>query len=231
MNFEILNSTLSAKNYDECKRVQLLVRDLIEFRKIDISSIKTVAGVDVSYKGEEGIGVLTLVDFETGKLIDTLVSKSKISFPYIPGFLAFREIPVIIDLFLQLKIQPDVVIVDGQGIAHPMGAGFATHLGTIIEKPTIGCAKSLLYGTYVDLPNILYSESPILDPKTHNHIGIAIRTKISCKPVFVSVGNFIDIETSVKIVKHLTLKGEYRLPLPTHIADRVSKEERKKLIT
>ncbi|MGC8871084.1 MAG: endonuclease V [Brevinematia bacterium] len=230
MNFEILNLTLSAKTHEECKRVQLLVRDLIEFRKLDISKVKIVAGVDVSYKGDEGIGVLVLVDFEKGDVIQTLVSRSKVSFPYIPGLLAFREIPVVIDLFSQLSIHPDVVIVDGQGIAHPLGVGFATHLGTIIEMPTIGSAKSLLYGTYVDLPNVLCADSPIIDPKTGNVIGKALKTKLSSRPIFVSVGNFIDLDSSVEIVKKLTFLGDCRLPIPIFWADKISKEERKKLL-
>lgn len=227
MNFEILNLTLSAKTIDECKRVQLLIKDLIEEKEINLSDIKTIAGVDISYKGDIGIGVMVTIDANNFEIVEKVVSKSKISFPYIPGFLAFREVPVIIDTFNLAKISPDIVIVDGQGIAHPRRAGIATHLGIIIQKPTIGCAKSLLYGQYVDIPNIEGYEGDIVDPETKEVIGKVVRTKVSSKPVFVSVGNYITLEQSVKIIKKLAKVGKCRLPLATFLADKISKEERK----
>ncbi|MCX8029702.1 MAG: endonuclease V [Brevinematales bacterium] len=229
MNFEILNLTLSARSIDECKRVQLMIKDLIEEREIDISSVKTIGGVDVSYKDDYGIGVLVIVDAKEYKVIDILVSKSKVSFPYIPGFLAFREIPIIIDTFNLVSEVPDVVIVDGQGFAHPRRVGIATHLGTIIQKPTIGVAKSLLYGQYVDIPNVKGSEGDIFDPSTKEIIGKVIRTKVSSKPVFVSIGNYINLKQSVEIVKKLSDLDDCRLPIVSMIADKISKEERKKI--
>ncbi|MFN4245616.1 MAG: endonuclease V, partial [Brevinematia bacterium] len=167
----------------------------------------------------------------TLEIVEKVVSRSKVSFNYIPNFLAFREIPIIIDTFNLITIQPDIIIVDGQGIAHPRRAGIASHLGVIIQRPTIGCAKSLLYGEYVDMPNIKGYESNILDPKTKEVIGKALRTKVSSKPVFVSVGNYITLEQSVQIVKKLSEPINCRLPIVTFIADKISKEERKKLIT
>ncbi len=229
MNFEILNLTLSARNTEECKRVQLIIKDLIEERELDLSKVKTVSGVDVSYIGDIGIGVMVTIDINTLEVIDKVVSKSKVSFHYIPNFLAFREIPIIIDTFNLASISPDIVIVDGQGIAHPRRAGIASHLGVIIQKPTIGCAKSLLYGEYVDIPNIQGYESDIIDPKTKEVIGKVVRTKLSSKPVFVSVGNYITLEQSVQIVKRLSESAKCRLPLVTFIADKISKEERKKI--
>lgn len=229
MNFEILNLTLSAKTTDECKRVQLIIRDLIEEQDIDLSSIKTIAGVDVSYKGEIGIGVMVTIDFRSMEVVEKVISKSKVSFPYIPGFLAFREIPIIIDTFNLANITPDIIIVDGQGIAHPRRAGIATHLGTILQKPTIGCAKSLLYGEYVDPPNIQGYETDIIDPITKTVIGKAVKTKLSTKPVFISVGNYITLEKSVEIVKKLSEPINCRLPIVTFLADSISKEERRKV--
>ncbi len=229
MNFEILNLTLSAKTTDECKRVQLIIRDLIEEQDIDLSSIKTIAGVDVSYKGEIGIGVMVTIDFRSMEVVEKVISKSKVSFPYIPGFLAFREIPIIIDTFNLANITPDIIIVDGQGIAHPRRAGIATHLGTILQKPTIGCAKSLLYGEYVDPPNIQGYETDIIDPITKTVIGKAVKTKLSAKPVFISVGNYITLEKSVEIVKKLSETINCRLPIVTFLADSISKEERRKV--
>ncbi|MEN2998724.1 MAG: endonuclease V [Brevinematia bacterium] len=229
MNFEILNMTLSAKSIDECKRVQLLVRDLVEERRVDFSMVKTVAGVDVSYKGDYGIGVMVVVEVDTWRVLEKVVSKSKVSFPYIPGFLAFREIPIVIDAFNLSEVSPDVVVVDGQGVAHPRKAGIATHLGTILQKPTIGCAKSILYGEYTEIPNIRWCTGDILDPLTKEVIGKVVRTKLSSKPVFVSVGNYITLDQSVEFVKKLAEAGNSRLPLVTFIADKISKQERKQL--
>ncbi|MCS7298416.1 MAG: endonuclease V [Spirochaetia bacterium] len=230
MNFEILNLTFSARSIDECKRVQLIIKDLVEERELDLSKVRTIGGVDVSYCGDYGIGVLVVADATNNfNIIEQVVSRSRISFPYIPGFLAFREIPVIIDTLNLVKDLPDIIIVDGQGIAHPRRAGIATHLGTIIQKPTIGCAKSLLYGQYVDIPNIKGYEGNIIDPLTKEIIGKVIRTKVSSRPVFVSVGNYISLRQSVDIVKNLSDIGNNRLPLVTFLADKISKSERKKL--
>lgn len=230
MNFEILNATFSASNLNECKKVQYLVRDLSETYDIDISSINTVAGVDLSYKGEIGICVLVVFDFRTMEILEKVVASSKVSFPYIPNFLSFREIPLIIDSINKVSTNIDILIVDGQGIAHPRRAGIATHLGVIIEKPTIGCAKSLLYGYYVEPPNKLYATSDLLEPNTNEIIGKAVRTKLNTKPIFVSVGHCINLEKSVEIVKKFTLNGKYRIPLPTFVADKITKEEKKKII-
>ena len=230
MNFEILNKTLSAKNIYECKNVQYLVRELVEFRDIDIFLLGTIAGVDLSYKGDIGVCALTVVDFKTMDILEQVVTVSKVSFPYIPGFLAFREIPLLIDAINRLGISVDLFVVDGQGIAHPRKAGIATHLGVILEKPTVGCAKSLLYGCYVDLPNELYATTDLLDPVTNEVIGKVIRTKVNTRPVFVSVGSYITLEKSVELVRRLTFDGKYRIPFPTFVADKLSKEERKKVI-
>jgi deoxyribonuclease V len=230
MNFEVLNKTLSAKNIYECKNVQYLVRELIEFRDVDISLLNVVAGVDLSYKGDIGICVLVVFDFKTMDILEQVVTVSKVSFPYIPGFLAFREVPLIVDSINRLSVNVDLFIVDGQGVAHPRKAGIATHLGVILEKPTVGCAKSLLYGCYIDPINELNATTDLVDPVTNEVIGKVVRTKVSTKPIFVSVGNYINLEKSVEIVKRLTFNGKYRIPLPTFIADKLSKEERKKVI-
>lgn len=229
MNFEILNLTLSARTPDECKMVQLLVRDLVEESEVEVDKVRVVSGVDVSYVGNYGIGVMVSFDIRTYRLVEKVVARGKVSFPYIPGFLAFREIPLIIDAFAMATVSPDIVIVDGQGIAHPRRAGIATHLGTIIQKPTIGCAKSLLYGEYVEIPNIQGYEENLLDPVTREVIGKVVRTKRSSKPVFVSIGNYITLEQSVFFVKKFAEVGQSRLPIMTLVADKVSKEEKKKL--
>ncbi len=228
MNFEILNLTLSAKEAQECRAVQYLVSDFVEVFTTDISSIKNIACADVSYKDEYAFGVMLVMDFNTLDVKETVKVVSKIGFHYIPGFLAFRELPVIIDLINKSSEEFELFLVDGHGLAHPCRAGIATHLGVIIEKPTIGCAKSLLYGQYQEIPNNLGAKTEILDPKTGDIIGIAIRTKVNSAPVFVSVGNLITLQQSVDIVMRLSMNGKYRVPYPIFLADRITKEERKK---
>ncbi|MBI1882832.1 MAG: endonuclease V [Chlamydiae bacterium] len=139
-----------------------------------------------------------------------------LKFPYIPGLLSFREIPVLGKAIEELEIEPDLFFVDGQGIAHPRSMGIACHLGLLLEKPTIGCAKSLLYGSYKK-PGQKRGDSEPLYSKDKKVIGQVLRTKLSCNPLFISPGHLIDLETSVEWV--LRVLDGYRLPKPTREAD------------
>lgn len=186
------------------------------------ATITTIAGVDVSMTRFSnhlyaGVVVMTYPECE---VIEKAFMKDKITFPYIPGLLSFREIPSLLKCFEKLKYMPDVCMVDGQGIAHPRRLGIASHLGLILDLPTIGCAKSLLYGT-VEGDGI---KAIIRDPKTNEILGIQLKTKDRAKPIIISPGHKADIDSSCKIVE-ATLKG-YRLPEPTRIAHRAVSEFR-----
>jgi len=152
-----------------------------------------------------------LHDFE---LIETATASKKMAFPYIPGLLSFREAPVCIAAVEKLKIQPDIFIIDGQGIAHPRRLGLAAHLGLFFDKPTIGCAKSRLTGTFEDPPpekgayNLLKDKDEV--------IGAVVRTRTNVKPLFVSVGNKCVLSDAIQITLACTTK--YRLPEPTRLA-------------
>ena len=136
------------------------------------------------------------------------------SFPYIPGLLTFREGPALIESFRRLRSEPDVIFFDGQGIAHPRGLGIASHIGVLLDRPTVGVAKSLLVGTAEDPGPAPGSTSPILyDDET---IGMVVRTKERTKPVYISVGHRIDLARAVDLVL-ATTRG-YRLPEPTRQA-------------
>ncbi|MGI4020036.1 MAG: deoxyribonuclease V [Janthinobacterium lividum] len=178
--------------------------------------IQTIAGADISFnKFEEtvyaGITVLSFPDLqEVAK--STIISKT--TFPYIPGLLSFREIPALLLAWNQLKIKPDLLVLDGQGIAHPRRLGIATHFGLVTDTPTLGCAKSLLTGKFETLPEAAGSESLIYDQG--EVIGAALRTKNKVNPVFISPGHRINLEQSLQIIK-LCING-YRIPEPTRKA-------------
>ena len=152
--------------------------------------------------------------FET---VETTHAIQKLSFPYIPGLLSFRESPACIEAVEKLKLEPDVFIIDGQGIAHPRRLGLAAHLGLFFDKPTIGCAKSRLTGQFEEpLPEKgAYS---LLKDKDEV-IGAVVRTRTNVKPVFVSVGNRCLLKDAVKVTLACTTK--YRLPEPTRLAHKV----------
>jgi len=201
--------------YDEAVKVQrdLSSRIILEPPKIEP---KLVAGADVSYsKGSDlffsGVVVLEISQMN---VIEEVTAQGKVDFPYIPGLLSFRESPILIKAFENLKNIPDVVILDGQGVAHPRGLGIASHIGLILDTPTIGCAKNILVGRYEE-PGIEAGEhTPIIfNGKT---VGAVLRTKRNVSPVFVSPGHKMDIQTAIDIVMK-TCRG-YRIPEPTRQA-------------
>lgn len=179
-------------------------------------SIKVIAGVDISFNKYSttvyaGIILLRFPDF---KPIAHSLAKAEVTFPYVPGFLAFREIPAIVKAWNLLPSFPDILILDGQGTAHPRRAGIASQFGVLTDQVTIGSAKKLLFGKYEEPGNSKYDSNPIYDKK--EIIGSVLRTKNNVKPVFVSPGNKMDIESSLSIVSKCV--GKYRIPEPTRLA-------------
>jgi deoxyribonuclease V len=187
---------------------------------------KIVAGADVSYDKRSdtlfaAVIVLRLPSFET---LEQSVVKGKTNFPYIPGLLSFREAPIVTEAFERLTIRPDVLICDGQGIAHPRGFGLASHLGILLDVPTVGCAKSRLCGEHREVgPNrgnhtLLKLQAPDSGQQTPNYktIGAVVRTRTGVKPVYVSVGHRIDLRGAIRLV--LRCSRGYRLPEPTRRA-------------
>jgi deoxyribonuclease V len=187
---------------------------------------KLIGGCDVSMNmfTKDGYAGFVVLDAKTLKMVDHLVVKAKIPFPYIPGLLSFREIPMLLEAWKKLKQKPDVVVVDGVGIAHPRRLGIATHLGLVLHIPTIGCAKSVLVGEYTEPAQEFGAVSYMRDPKTKEVIGAALCTKPGVKPVFISPGNLITLEESVELVKSCVIK--HRLPEPTRLAHNTVNEYR-----
>lgn len=189
--------------------------------------VKLIGGADVSMSlfSKFGFAGFVTLSFDTLTMIDHAVVKDDIKFPYIPGLLSFREIPMLLSAWDKLKTKPDVIIVDGVGIAHPRRLGIATHLGLILNMPTIGCSKSLLTGTYEEPFNEPGSISYIYDRfKKDEIIGAALRTKRNVKPVFVSPGHLITLEESIDLVKRCILK--HRVPETTRYAHNTVNEYR-----
>lgn len=179
---------------------------------------KLIGGCDVSMNrfAKEGYAGFVTLSYPDLELVDHAVVASNIPFPYVPGLLSFREIPMLLKAWEKLKMKPDVIVVDGVGIAHPRRLGIASHLGLVLSVSTIGCSKSVLTGIYDEPPNIPGTYSYMYDPKTKEVIGAALRTKINVKPVYVSPGHLITLEESIALVAASIKK--HRLPEETRLA-------------
>jgi deoxyribonuclease V len=171
-----------------------------------------VAAADVAYskKSNWAYGVVAVFEFPSMELVEKKEARSRVKFPYISGLLTFREGPGVIEAFKKLKHEPDIILFDGQGLAHPCGMGIATHLGILLDKPTIGCAKSRLIGEYMLPPNKKGAYTFLLHHGAV--IGVVLRTRVNVKPIFVSVGFKTNLDDAIKVVLECCTK--YRIPEP-----------------
>jgi deoxyribonuclease V len=214
MNYQNLHSWEVTPK--EAKKIQEDLRGQIELQD-SFNEIKLVAGADVAFdksKNESYGGVITY-SFPELKEIERKGVKKEITFPYIPGLLSFREAPVLLEAFALLKTEPDVIMFDGQGLAHFRRMGIATHMGILLGKTTIGCAKSRLIGRFEEPGEDAGCYSPLMDDG--QEVGVVLRTKRRVKPIFVSQGNKISLNTCVDIL--LKCVDGYRIPKPTREAD------------
>jgi deoxyribonuclease V len=187
-------------------------------------TIHYIAGVDVSYAGDWAFGAVAVLDYGTLAVTETRTAKVKTSFPYVPTLLSFREIKPSLAAIRKLRIQPDIFMVDAQGIAHPYRLGFASHLGLLLGKSSVGVAKSLLCGQ-------VQSEredgwSPIIDQD--EIIGAVLRRKEPRRPIYVSIGHKVSLEKAIEIAEHCTLSG--KLPEPIRIAHLLATERRRRSV-
>ena len=185
-------------------------------RNGEVTAPRFIAGVDISAgKAQEmATAVVVVLNYPELRLVETKVAQGRLDFPYIPGLLSFRESPLTLAACQQLTITPDLILVDGQGIAHPRRFGLASHLGLFLNTPTIGCAKSRLCGQH---------EEPGVEPGSYTEvidrdetIGVALRTKLGVKPIYVSIGHKVDLQTAIYWVMKCCCG--YRLPEPTRLA-------------
>jgi deoxyribonuclease V len=181
-------------------------------------NITSVAGADVSKRGEHLFACIGVFSYPELSLLSESYARLRAAVPYVPGFLSYRELPVLIRAFTKLRRKPDVILVDGQGIAHPRGLGVASHLGVVLEVATIGCAKSHLYGTYTE-PGEKRGAYTVMR-RDRQGIGMVIRTRDNVKPLFVSPGHLVDMSDCLRIV--LSATKRYRLPEPIRYAHKMA---------
>jgi deoxyribonuclease V len=179
----------------------------------DPAAIRTVAGVDASYR-DEGTAAVVVLSYPDLTPIEEATANQRATFPYVPGLLSFRESPLALAAIEKLSALPDLLMVDGQGIAHPRRFGIASHLGLLLDRPAIGVAKSILTGRFENLGESAGDTAPLVH--RGQVIGMALRSKPRTNPLIVSIGHRIDLETAVALVVGC-LRG-YRLPEPTRRA-------------
>ncbi len=192
-------------------------------KKVRLSPVKQeprfVAGVDAAFSADRVFAAACLFSFPGLTLIERKTAVRKLRFPYVPGFLAFREGPAIIAALESLSRNPDLILVDGQGIAHPRQFGIASYIGVLLDMPTVGCAKSRLIGGYEEPGNRKGNSSPLfVEDKI---IGAVVRTRDNVRPLFVSPGHKTDVKSAVRLA--LSCLGNYRIPEPIRCADMLSK--------
>jgi len=186
-------------------------------------SIRFVAGIDVGFPRRSDVAqaAIVMMQYPSMELVDQGLSELPVSMPYIPGLLSFRETPVILAALDELAQSPDLLITDGQGIAHPRRFGLACHLGVLLDMPAIGCAKSILVGEHTSLPEPRGSTTDLVDGS--EIIGSVVRTRAGVKPVYISIGHRVDLLSAVRII--LNCGGGYRLPEPTRWAHRLASQK------
>ena len=208
-------------NIEEAIQIQENLRNRIILEKT-FSEVGTIGGGDVAYPEDRNFlfGAIVVLSFPNLKIVDSATAHARISFPYIPGLFSFREGPVLIKAFEKLKMKPDVMIFDGQGIAHPRGIGLASHMGLWFDLPSIGCAKTPLLNDFIT-PGPFKGNFELIW-REEKEVGAILRTKEKVKPVFVSPGHQIDLSTSIQLILE-SCRG-FRFPEPLRKAHHASRD-------
>ena len=186
-----------------------------------LGKVERIAGVDVAFAENRTItkAAVVILSYPDLTILETAIAQIPTTFPYVPGYLSFREIPAILQVLEKISLTPDLIFCDGQGIAHPRRLGIASHLGVLMDIPTIGVAKSILVGKHQPVPPEKGQWVPLVHQK--EVIGAAIRSRVNVKPLYVSLGHKISLETAIAYIQSCLIK--YRLPEPTRLADKLSK--------
>jgi len=200
----------------EARQIQLELRERIVLTN-QLSRVRRVAGADVAFDLKRGRAIAGVVVYSFPDLaeIERASAVRRLTFPYVPGLLTFREAPALLAAFERVRKEPDVVFIDGQGYAHPRRFGIACHLGVLLQKPMVGCAKSRLIGTHADPPQRAPAWVRLLDDG--ETIGAVVRTRTAVNPVYVSQGHRVSLALAVKLA--LAVCDGYRIPKPTREAD------------
>ena len=201
------------------RAVQERLRERV-IRRDALGPVRRVAGVDVGFEQGGNItrAAVAVLDFPSLEPRDQAIARRPTRFPYVPGYLSFRELPAVLDALDRLDTPPDLLLCDGQGLAHPRRFGIACHLGVLTDLPSIGVAKSRLTGTHAEPPPEKGAWVPLLDGD--EIIGAVLRTRAGVKPVYVSIGHRVSLETAIDYVLRCTTR--YRLPETTRRAHRLA---------
>lgn len=207
----------------QARELQLALREKVIHQDRLKKKLTTVAGVDVGFEEQGNVtrAAVAVLNFPDLDLREYAIARRKTSFPYVPGYLSFREVPAVMDALVKLKCLPDVVLCDGQGLAHPRRFGLACHLGVLSDLPTIGVAKTRLIGTHATVPQEKGAYADLLDQD--ELIGAVLRTRTGVKPVYVSIGHKVSLPTAIRLVMQCVSK--YRLPETTRWADRIASDK------
>lgn len=208
----------------EAEKIQDKYRSMVS-AKPEKTSFRLVGGVDVAYSKKDNTAFATVVVLKVPEmeLVEKVRAQGEITFPFVPGLFFFREGPIIVKALSRIKFVPDLFIFDGHGIDHPKGIGMASHMGLMLELPTIGCAKKLLCGTAEPLGNGVADTASIFNGNVE--VGRSIRSRENVKPLYVSPGHKMDVDSAVKTVIDL-LRG-YRLPEPLRLAHIMVNKQRR----
>ncbi|MFM9266475.1 deoxyribonuclease V [Tychonema sp. BBK16] len=204
---------------EEAIAIQEQLRPLV-ITENQLSTVRYVAGVDVGYDNTNGVSqaAVTVLSFPDLQLQQQAVVRSPTAFPYVPGFLSFREVPAVLDALEKISPMPDLILCDGQGIAHPRRFGLACHLGVLTGIATVGVAKNRFIGEHSEVGFDRGSWQPLLDQG--EIVGAALRTQAGIKPIYVSIGHKVNLISAIEYVLHCALK--YRLPETTRSADQLT---------
>jgi len=205
---------------EEAIQIQKALRDRL-ILKNTLKEVRRIGGGDVAYPKDRNFlfAAVVVLSFPKMETIEIVTARGEIPFPYIPGLLSFREAPILIKAFQQLEIKPDVMIYDGQGIAHPRGFGLASHMGLWLDLPAIGCTKTPLVGDFI-YPGSSKGSFELIQ-KEGKEVGAVLRTREKVKPLFVSPGHRIDLQMSIQII--LTTCSRFRIPEPLRKAHQASR--------
>lgn len=207
----------------KAKRIQDRLKKRIVFKPFSRSRF-LAAGIDVSYKKaiKEASAAIVVLSYPQMEIREVSLARMSAPFPYVPGLLAFREAPSVLKAWKKLKTEPDLLFIDGHGLAHPRGFGLACHLGVLLGKPSIGCAKKHLYGDMTEPSKEKGAYSYVTDPKTGEKIGAVLRSRGNVSCIYISTGHLMDLSSAIKTTSSLTHR--YRLPEPTRLAHTYSRK-------
>ena len=202
----------------EAVEVQRRLEPLVREEPVDWDAVRTVAGLDVSVRGDRVRAAIVVLDVRSQDVVDEAIWEGPVAFPYVPGLLSFREVPALLPALERLRALPDVLMLDAQGRAHPRRFGLACHLGVLLDRPALGVAKTIFVGRHGPVGEAKGSGAELV----HNGevVGMAVRTREKVKPVFVSVGHRVTLRDACLLTVRLATR--YKLPHPTHLAHRLS---------